>query len=458
MVSIVQVNVNLQIAPSPSTLQKTGAMISQGGTTKPAGSLTLLTQMADLTAILAGAKTLTTLAWAGGVVTATATAPHGLTVGDTLMVTIAGAAPAGYNGTFLATVTTASAFTYPVALTPGTMTLAGTYTSEDVAELVAMGTTFFAQGNTVAVYVLELGLGGPADGVTALTTWINNNVGTVYSYLVPRTWDNAASFLAMLQSFEAPTAKTYFFVTTTLANYASYTALMKCVVSLVEAPGITPTEFSIASLFYASLHYAPSNTNKVAPFAFTYVFGVTPYPTVGNQALLTTLKTNGVNVIGTGAEGGISNTMILWGMTEDSRDFTYWYSVDYVQIQSEIVLANEVINGSNNAVNPLYYDQHGINRLQARLAQLMTNVITFGLGTGSMTQVEMDGPTLSQAIDDGDFVNQAVINAVPFVPYALANPQDFKSGRYAGLSVIYIPARGFTQIVVNIVVSDFISV
>ena len=52
MPSIVTVNVSLLQAPTPSTLQKTGALISVGGTTESPNSTTLLTELSDLTAIL----------------------------------------------------------------------------------------------------------------------------------------------------------------------------------------------------------------------------------------------------------------------------------------------------------------------------------------------------------------------------------------------------------------------
>lgn len=457
MPSIVTVNVSLQVAPTPSTLQATGALISQGSTTLAPQSRSLITEPADLTAILVGVKTLTTLTWASGVVTAATAAPHGLTTSDTLMLTISGATPTAYNGTYLCTITGPSAFTYPLVANPGTNTAPGSYTPENVTELSAMVTTFFAQGAAQSVYVLELGIGGPDDGVAALTTWLQNNPSTVYSFLVPRTWDAVSSFLALIATYESPTAKTYFHVTTTATTYTSYTSLMKDVIATIEAPGIPANEFSAAAGFYVSLLYRPSNTSKVTPFAFSFLFGVTPYPTVGNGPLLTTLKAAAINVVGTGAEGGISDAILLWGMTKDSRDFTYWYSIDYGQIQAAIALANEVINGSNNPINPLYYDQHGINRLEARLAGVFSNMVTFGLATGSVAQYELDGPALSAAIDSGAFTNQAAINAVPFVPYSLANPGDFKIGTYAGLSVIYIPARGFIHIIINIVATDFIS-
>jgi len=457
MTNIVQINVTQTIAPAPSTLQRTGAFISQGATTAAAGTTTLLTQLADLTPILKGALALTSLTWTTSVATATTTAPHGFTNGDTLQLTIAGVTPAAFNGTFLCTVTGASTFTYPPVANPGgPATVQGNYTPEDVAELLAMATTFFSQGSAVSIEVLELGAGNAADGVTALTAFITANPNTIYSYLVPRPWAAEATFVSMMAQFESTTAKTYFFITATLANYTSFTALMKCAVVMIEAPSIPALEFSAASAMWVTLNYNPSSSNRVTPTAFSFLFGVTPYPTKGNSALLATLKTASVNVVGTGAEGGISNTILLWGTTMDGHDFTYWYSVDWVQINSELGLANEIINGSNNPLAPLYFNQNGINRLQAREGQTMGSAISFGLALGQIVLVSLPQPAFIANFEAGLYAGQVVINAIPFPAYNSANPSDYAIGKYAGLSVAYTPARGFIQIIVNVNVTSFV--
>ncbi|MXE01577.1 hypothetical protein FQZ98_27505, partial [Escherichia coli] len=86
-----------------------------------------------------------------------------------------------------------------------------------------------------------------------------------------------------------------------------------------------------------------------------------------------------INYVDTGAEGGISNTILVKGVTSDGNDMTYWYSVDWVQINVDMQLANTVINGSNNPINPLYYNQDGIDRLQ-QVAQAVFNTgVSYGL-------------------------------------------------------------------------------
>jgi hypothetical protein len=68
--AIVNINVSVTNPPKPSQLLKSGAMISMGGTTLAAGEYQLLTTKDDLKLSLTG-KTISTIAWATGVVTVT---------------------------------------------------------------------------------------------------------------------------------------------------------------------------------------------------------------------------------------------------------------------------------------------------------------------------------------------------------------------------------------------------
>lgn len=68
---------------------------------------------------------LQSLVWASGQVTATARAAHGIKVGKTVDLTIAGAAPDAFNGAVKALITGPTTFTYPVAAYPGVATLFG---------------------------------------------------------------------------------------------------------------------------------------------------------------------------------------------------------------------------------------------------------------------------------------------------------------------------------------------
>ena len=470
---------------------------------------------------------------------------HGVTINDQFLTTIAGAVPAAYDGTFLATATTATEFTYELASDAGTSPATGTitYTPRNQAELVAMATSFFAQGTQQAVSVLELGAGEPAAGVAFLTSWIAANPGVFYSYLVPRSWDGVASYLAMLADFNNPTSKTYFFTTTTLQNYALYTDLMKCCLTLIENPtysawpanaltafsqtggaatattttnhgvvpgqwfqlsgnlptgwngwflalpgtatnslvfsvpsslgaetqlgtlvaspyvsgGVSVTEFSLAAVFQVTLNYAPSATNKVTPLNLSYLYGVTPFATPGNSALLETLDAANINVVGTGAQGGIAEAILVGGNTMDGNPFNYWYSVDWVQITAAINVTAALINGSNNPQNPLYYNQNGINSLQTVLVATMNTGITDGLVLNNVKMTQLSASDFAAALDAGTFDGYTVVNADPFSSYIAEQPSDYSTGTYNGLAVDYMPLRGFESITINITVSNFAS-
>src|SRR6185437_8597356 len=256
--SIVQLNVSTLIGAKPNTFQQTGAILSLGATSLSPGAYALLTQESDLTSQLAPALAISGLAWSGGVVTATTQAPiAGLTTGDTFLTTIAGASPIAYNGKVTATVTGASAFTYPLAANPGAETTPGTYTPGNQVELGLAVSSFFTQGTRRAISVLELGAADASTGPTALGTWIAANPGVFYAYLTPKSWDGSANFIALAKTFKADTSKTYFFVTTTISTYAQYAGI-KCIQLWVEAPGVSTTEFDAAAALQIFLSYAPS--------------------------------------------------------------------------------------------------------------------------------------------------------------------------------------------------------
>ena len=203
---------------------------------------------------------------------------------------------------------------------------------------------------------------------------------------------------------------------------------------MVESPNIPATEFSLASVFHAVLSWAPSSLYQVPPLAFTFLPGTTPYPTAGNGTTLAALKAAGVNWVAQASEGGLTNSMCLWGTTMDGRQFNYWYAVDYAQIGFDLVISNAIINGSNNTTNPLYYNQNGIDRLKAVVQQFVNNGISYGL-----------------------FLGPATVSAIAFYAYTTANPNDYKTGTYNGLSVTLTPQNGFLSITFYLTVTDFVS-
>jgi hypothetical protein len=474
--AIVTVHVSIIEAPTPITYQQIGAFVSFGATNlTPSNNTALLTQFSDLAPLIPAPLTVATATWAAGTATITLSAPvSGVTAGDINTLVLSGFTPAGYNGRYQCTFTSTTVFTYPLTTSPGTATVMGTVVWNSQIELQQMAYTYFGQGNMTGPYVLELGYQNSiANKVTALTTWMNNNPRTIYGFLLGRefgaTSANVIALEPLLKHYQAPETMEYFWLTVTPSTMTILGPTYKDVIQMVEAPALTdPTqdnlndpngEFSLAAMFYNALSFRPSNTNRISPMAFKFVYGVTQYPQKGNGPLLVSFKQANTNYITTGAEGGIAFTMIYEGVTLDGHDyFNWWYTIDWVQIEINLNLSNAIINGSNNPLAPLYYNQDGINYLETVLFSTMQDAQTFGMVLGKIIMTQLDGPDLSNAILGGTFAGKCDVNAVPFLNYTLANPGDYKIGEYDGLSTLFIPARGFIHILVNVVATDLVSI
>ncbi|EKO1023679.1 hypothetical protein PX617_003809 [Salmonella enterica subsp. enterica] len=461
--AIVNINVSVTNPPKPSQLLKSGAMISMGGTTLTAGEYQLLASKDDLKAITAPGKTISTITWAANLVTVTLASPHGWTNGSTVPVVISGVAPAAYNRSAEATVTSATEFTYSLSSDPGAATTMGVVKTVVAGEITQMNTTYWGQGKGRAVYVLELGDITMAAAVAALSDFIDKDIslGNTYqkffSYLVPREWDSEATFKTLTGQYTSPGSLVYFFVTTTIATYQSWVATKnKTVFAGVEAPNIPATEFSMAAAFQSSLSNDPGSSNMVPPMAFRFMYGVTEYPVENNGTLLKTLQDNHINYIGSSAEGGLSNKMLVAGHMLDGNPFNYWYAVAWAAINLELDLANEVINGSNTTTNPLYYDQNGIDRLQNRALKTLRNGISYGLILGRVIGTKLIQSDFNTEYEKGSYAGNAVINAVPFANYSSLNPSDYQEGKYNGLSAVITPRRGFESITFNLNVTNFV--
>lgn len=299
-------------------------------------------------------------------------------------------------------------------------------------ELLDMATTFFAQGESVGLYVLELGtqVSGAA-GITALENWINANPGIFYAYLTPAAWDSQGAALnTMAANYSSPTGKTYFFVTTTQGTISPYQATTKAIIATVPSPGAATTEFQAAALFYQFLANSPNLASPAAPMAYRFLYGVTPWSLTNNQAAINAILTAYGNVILTGAEGGISTACLFKGTTMDGNQMMWWYGIDWLLINAKTDLAAALINAANSK-NPIYYRQSGINRLLAVVQDLCNDGVSFGL------------------------LESATPSATSFQSYIAANPNDYKNGIYNGFSVTATGQNGFLKITFNLDAMQF---
>ncbi|WP_237929975.1 DUF3383 domain-containing protein [Buttiauxella sp. S19-1] len=432
--NIVTVNVSQTIGATPSNLQQMSAIISTGATLLDTGTPVLITQDSEINDLVQNAISSLSAESSSYGADFTMTLVNGDAIdrqpGSEIDVTISDCSPASWNGSFTATVSLNGELTWTVSGSDldGTPTTLGTCTLEGSDDLVTAVNTFFAQGNSVGVYVLELGYNGDVveNEVAALKTYIEEPVKQFYAYYVPFTWDNDPSFITLAKLYTSNESKQYFFVLTGAppdTNYVSPYAGIKSVVAFND--DTYPTTNAAVAAMWNLVSASPSEINKVPPMAFRYLLAVNA--NAAKSSILATMKDQNINYVGTGAEGGISNTILVLGVTCDGNDMSYWYSVDWVQINVDMRLANLVINGSNNPINPLYYNQDGIDRLQIAAQGVFNTGVSYGLVNGATP-----------------------VNAIPFKKYDKDNPGDYGEGRYAGLSATYTPMRGFVAITFNI--------
>ena len=218
-------------------------------------------------------------------------------------------------------------------------------------------------------------------------------------------------------------------------TYSQYVGL-KAAVTRVRAPLDPANTFPQADFFALVLSSAPSAVNKLAPFAFRFIIGSLPYPLTGSDATL--LKANYVNYTDTAAQGGLPNVnTLMWGTAMDGQDFSYWYSVDWMRVNLNQAIANAIINGSNTKINPLYYSQDGINRLQYAAQVVANQGVNFGMLLSTSTT--------------------PIVQAIPFGVYTTANPNDYSKGIYNGLSLNAVISAGFKSINFALQVSQFVT-
>ena len=456
---IVQVNVSETVAPVPNRLQQTAAIVSMGGTTITAGTTQWIAAAGQLSDYLIPAYDIASISWAAGVVTVVTTNPHGIPIADTTNIVVDGVSVTGYNGNFVATGFDATTLNYALGTDPGGTPTGGTVQVGPQVNLIAADATWWAQGNLgTGYYVYESGTADPADVIDSMTTYLTANPQTIYNWLLLPGMDaDHTGLRAFFLLHNTLNALLKFYLPLSVSTYAAWEGenTLRNVFTMIESPGADfATELDAAAPAQYFTAFVPTPTNRLPPAQYTYLNAVTAYTPI-TQALITTFMDNHINFVATGAEGGISNTILIDGKTLNGTPMNVAYSIDWVQIQSNQAIANAVINGSNNPLSPLYYNQNGIDRLQAVVVQVGNTAIASGLALGQVLQVELDPTVFATNVGLGLYAGNFVVNAVPFDIYTALNPGDYANQLYGGLQVAYTPQYGFETIVFNLNVTQF---
>lgn len=422
--TIVNLTAVLTQAPTPSQLQQSGAMVSVGGTSLPQGIYRFIGEASDLTGILqtgeGNAAELQTFAnsfFGQG----NAVGFYVLELGSQIS---AVAGIEALQAWMIANPNIFYAYLVPsewdnsdevvgsvIIVNGGSgYTTAPTVTFTGGGGTGATATAVVENGAVVSVTITDPGSGyttaptvtfsAPTSGTTA--------TGTV---------NLAAQLNVLAGQYANPTSKTYFFITSTAAGVATYQP-NKSAFACVNSPTATSQESVAAAMFYQWLVNNPGPANKLAPMSYRFLYGITSWPESGYSTQINSILTAYGNIALAGSEGGISTSCQFKGTTSDGAQASWWYGIDWFQIQVKLMLANAVINGSNRNP-PLLYDQPGINELQAVAQQVANNAVTFGCALS------------------------AIVNAIDFATYVVQKPSDYKAGAYSGFSASVVGQNGF---------------
>ena len=455
---IVQLNVSETVAPTPNRLQGTAAIVSMGGTTIAAGTTQFIGSSSDLATYLVTPFDVASASWSAGIASVTLTNPHGIPLGTTTTIVVSGVSPTGYNGTFTATAYNTTTFQYSVAA-PGSYVSGGTVQAGPQVYLEAADATWWDQGNAfTGYYIYETGTAVNATAIASVGTYLSAHPQSIYNWgFLPGVDADHTDLRALLLEYNALTSLIKFYLPVSTATYSSWYQedTLRNTFIMIQSPDAGVTELDIYAFMNYMTAFNPTPTNRLPPSQYTYLNGVTAYQPL-TQTTINNFTTNGiVNFVATGAEGGISNTILVPGKNLNRTPANVAYSIDWQQIQMNQAIANAVINGSNNPESPLYYNQDGINFLQQVASTVATRALQCGLALGQVILTQLDADTFASNVQQGVYAGNYVINAVPFSTWVSVSPADYANQIYGGLSAAYTPQYGFETIVFNLNVTQF---
>lgn len=498
---IVNLTAVVTTAPTPSQLQQSGAIVSVGGTTLTAGTYQYCGNMAAINAIAATSYPITSLAWASSTVTATVSGVTLPSIGSTFTTTISGATPSGYNGTYVATVASSTTFTYALASNPGSETAPGYFTISGASPITYPATSFFAQGTSVGAYVLELGpIQGTDAQIAALNTWIQNNPGVFYAYLVPLAWDYSKDEVgsvvinnggngytsAPTVTFSAPggggttatgtaIVQNGAVVAVTITNPGSgYNSTPTITFSGGGGVGASATANLASALNILAGQYA-------SPTGKTYFFVTTSVSNLANYATLKSVYATVPAPTATSQEFDSGAMFYQWLVNNPSQSnplgpmaYRYLTGVTpWVQSGNQANI-NSVLTGYGNLIYQASEGGiskagiwkgtlmdgtqaawwYGIDWFQIQVAQALAAAVINGSNQNPPLIYDQNGINSLLAVAQ-NVANSAVkfqcalkitITATSFSDYTTANPNDYAAGIYKGFSATAVGQNGFLTV------------
>jgi hypothetical protein len=382
--------------------------------------------------------------------------------------------------------------------------LIGTGATGNGSEILRMATTFFAQGNGVGLYVLELGAEAAAgDDIPALQTWIMNNPGIFYAFLTPEVWDavdgvqsvtitnggSGYTTTTVAATFTAPTSGTtatgYGVVTGgsitsfVITNPGSGYTTAPTVTFVAPATGTTATGTAVLGGALAGIA-----NNYNSPNSQVYFFVTTTQTTVtnyaGNKAVFAVVP----SPTALSTEFQCAAPFEAWLLNNATQtmmqpmSFRYMYGVtpwpasgqgsaiatikaangNIIESASQAGISTAMIADGTVMSGAQAMSWYGLNFFQIQVQRALAAAVINGSnsqppllydfhGVNVLAGVANSVATQSVAIKAAAAIT---ISATPFATYIEDNPDDYAAGIYGGLSALFTAQQGFLTINFNI--------
>ena len=303
--------------------------------------------------------------------------------------------------------------------------------------------SYFGQNNAGSAIVLETtGADVPA-AVANLATYITTANKRVYKYSVPNTFYNEATFATLVGTYTglALSSSQYFsseINTTPLPSVDPIFAAFKDkrnYMGFFPSPTITEAVDGAITGILASPVYNVSATNLFTQVSNKLCNNITPNDTLP-KATYIDLAENNVIWVQTVA----TQVVVAGGTYLDNTGWEYYYSSDLLQFNMENAVQQALINGANNPLQRIAYDNAGVLTLKSVIEGSVRNLVAAGGATDFGTGLDVNNV----------IVGSGEINYIPYAIYRRDNYVNYTEGKYDAYSLAIDITRFILQVTINI--------
>lgn len=319
-------------------------------------------------------------------------------------------------------------------------------TTETTSEFSKSIQGYFNYSGNRSVNVLELGQVSETTTLqtqaTQLDTIIKSGLNRSYMYLIPQSfYVENSPIVSIMQEYIKETSAQYFMISTTAdvttdAVATQFKNLKSCflVYDNTDASQNINLAGSILGIL-ASSKFDISGNNKASPLNFKILQGFKFNPI--NRVLLNKLTQYPANFI----FNEVGYATIGNGRYTNGDAWDYWYQWDLTQLALQQKITQLLINGVNNPVNVIRFDQQGIDIINASVKSTLSEYIQLGcINTYAMA--------LNPA--NNTLIGLNNINTIDFNTYISQYPDKYQNEIYDGISFYVLINRYIRQCILNI--------